>query len=713
MGKDRKNSGQVLASDLVPVAVEEWSVAPASLDDWAVEAQETEPTSPRPPKKKKASASSKKNTDGEAPAEGLDETPKKTSKKLASKGKKGAEKSSDGAPETQKNSASVDGMALEVQKTPQPEVAPSPSPKVLEALPVAVGLDAWAEPEPVSLDQWGIEDSETEDNTRPALIKEDSEIDQFVDVFETDKLDFESLDEYLESDHHPVLAESHGSETHAPLDDTPLPEDSFRAAEELYKAEALPDVTMTTGSLNLDFNVDSDSIQLDLSSTPEPQNKLNTDDNVDSFVLDFEVAQDDFEGSLDVPANDASDDAEDSMEVSEKFFEEQGQAPSITPTQTRTVQVNFLEQELSEGLAPRDPKDESKAVLINNDEDLGLDIDDLSLPGTELETVANFNVSTEESFDFAIKDQDEEEGFFDLRTVATMIESSESLEEESAAAHFESYNKTKPFEVVEVANEGEEAVDATPSLTSNPLVTAPALPDNSLVSKPALVSAPFASTDSLPPIVLSPSDLADHQVVVLTLEDLRENSHLAVLCLSERDLAANHRIVFNLDETYFLDNGIQQNMYGVIILKASDLVHPEALEETTPAKKEVARGKIRKVNKEFKASLWDRISPYLLSTKVNLWACFFLVLAISTVYQFKYSWTTVSEERYQEIKFKSSAFGWYTSTMFKYRTQDSAWRWFGQQLLRPSDYEKAIEQSSSAWIYYDKSQEDEVGDRFE
>ena len=712
MGKDRKNSGQVSATEVIPVALEEWSVAPVSLDDWAVEPpQEAEPTTPSP-KKKKASAASKITSDSELAIEALAEAPKKSNKKSASKGKKGSVKSSDEAVEAQDNSGSVESLVPEVKKKSQLEVSSTRSAKVLEVQPIAVAIDDWAEPEPVSLDAWGTEDSE--EVVPDPIVKEESKSDQFVDVFETEQLDFESLDDYLESEHHPVLAENDGAEPHASLNDTPLPEDSFRAAEELYEDNTLSALTVTTESIKLDFNVDSESIQLDLSMTPAPKNNVELQDVNDSFDIDFDVPQEEFEGSPELDSDGSEGNAE-------NFLGVKVSGPSITPTQTRTVEIKFLEQELLESIAPRDEDDQSNTALINHDEDLGLDIDDLNLPGTELETVANFNVSSEESFDFAVRDQDEEDGFFELRTVATMIQTSESLdglegEEESAAAeHFESYNKTKSLDVDQDVKEisslvntrssvEPEQVDDLPSVVSTPSSEAPSFTVNNLYT---------AESDLSEPIILASSDLADQQVVVLTLADLRKNSHLAVLCLGERDLAVNHRIVFDLNESYFLDNDIQQNVHGVIILKASDLVHPELLEEIAPTKKEVSRAKVRKATKGVKKSFSDRLFPYLLSVKVNLWACVILVIAISIVYQFKYSWTTVSEERYQEVKFNSSPFGWYTSTMFKYRTPDSAWRWFGQQLLRPSDYEKVIEQSSSAWIYYDKSQQDDVGDSFE
>ena len=201
-------------------------------------------------------------------------------------------------------------------------------------------------------------------------------------------------------------------------------------------------------------------------------------------------------------------------------------------------------------------------------------------------------------------------------------------------------------------------------------------------------------------------------VVTLTEADLRENNQLAVICLSERDLASQHRIVIELSPNFFVDNDIQQNIHGVILLKSSDLAHPEAIEVAKAPRKEMG-ARIRKPKAEGKSTAISYIFAIMSSTKANLLAWPFLIMGIAIGFHFKYSWTTISEERYQYIRTESSTLDWIYPKMFKYRTQDSSWRWYGQQLLNTSDYKKMAEQSSLAWLFYDDSQEENVGDSLE
>ena len=583
MGKTRKDSVKLSAVDVVPVTLDEWSVVPASLDDWAMEPGSPEPA---PKRKKKSTTEAKEALKSENNTEDKDSSPKKTSKKTAGERKKRTPKA---------KVLDIDEKA-EVDKASQggaPTVSTDPV--------VAVSLDDWADPEAIQLDQWTLEDEEPKAE------------DLFDSAFDGEGLEFENLGDNLEAENHPVLPENHGLETHTPLDDTPLPEDSYRAAEEFFE-EALPELTLsTTGSLDLDF--DGDSVNLNLEQTSIPAR--------DEFDPEESVAGSSFEVDFDVPL----DELDGPVEVSENIFEEHGPAVSITPIQTRTVEVKFLESELMEGLAFRGKNEDTESSLITNDEDLGLDIDDLDLPGSEIETVGLFKAPEEMSFDFDVKD-DEGDGFFDLRTVATMIDMAETLEDEKPKGgsqtaeprlsfdsegdlddHYqEIYASDKMKEPqndseVEVENFGEHHdLDFHPPELQHELQNE------------------FQKSVSLQPLVLTTQDLAEQQMVVtLTEADLRENNQLAVICLSERDLASQHRIVIELSPNFFVDNDIQQNIHGVILLKSSDLAHPEAIEVAKAPRKEMG-ARIRKPKAEGKSTAISYIFAIMSSTKANLLA---------------------------------------------------------------------------------------------
>ena len=209
---------------------------------------------------------------------------------------------------------------------------------------------------------------------------------------------------------------------------------------------------------------------------------------------------------------------------------------------------------------------------------------------------------------------------------------------------------------------------------------------------------PSSFTDAL---ALEENDLASsHQTPVLrlTASDLRENSQLAVIRLSESDLSSEHRVVHELEPTFFEEHGIAVNSNGVILLTPTDLAHEEE-QEAPPSRS-------RRRTREVKESFWtnERISKY------SIYAIVFCLFAIPTVYYFKYTWTTVSGEQYTEIKEETGGVDWIMKTMFKYRTEDSSFRWFGRQLLSPNAYQRAEQERSMLWLRYVNSGQAGQGD---
>ena len=85
-------------------------------------------------------------------------------------------------------------------------------------------------------------------------------------------------------------------------------------------------------------------------------------------------------------------------------------------------------------------------------------------------------------------------------------------------------------------------------------------------------------------------------------------------------------------------------------------------------------------------------------------------MAIPSIFHFKFSWVTIPESRFEQIKEKASGYDWYMETMFQYRTKDGGWRWFGRQRLNSNAYERVSEEDSMAWLKYSNSGKPNVGD---
>jgi hypothetical protein len=549
-----------------------------------------------------------------------------------------------------------------------------------EPIVQAISLDDWEDPEPVSLEAWSVSESEmvevdlsTEEDLNPDFISEEEPL-------------FEALDLEAEEQKHPVLPEVVDLESEALQEDCNLPEDSFSGHVSDFVTQ--PELEIDEPSLELDTAAEIDDSEIKISENSDNKDIFDPEESIggESFALDFE---------------ESIESLEESVEVSENIFEESPEeaAISITPTQTRTVEVKFSEKDLMEGTGFRDLSAETESPMITSEEDLGLDIDDLDLPGTELKTVTGFGPPREESIDFNIHDDDDEgDGFFDLKTVATMIESHETLELDTPPPHGE----LPPSEVLDLSA-SEEPLEQSQT--------------EALIAKENIHIQEHLHAEELAeeietPVALAVGDLAqEHQlpVIALSSQDLRENNHLAVICLSENDLASNHRVVVELEDEFFEAHDIQRNSLGIILLKACDLAPVDVQETSTATTAKTKIERTRKVKTPSGKSNWD--DKKLI--KACLVASTLFILGSIIGFHFKYSWTTVSEEQYEELKATSSAFDWYYSGMFKYRTKDSAWRWYGQQKLRASQYEKASEASNFSWLFYFNSGRENIGDRLE
>jgi hypothetical protein len=545
------------------------------------------------------------------------------------------------------------------------------------------------------------------------------------------------------------------------------------------------------------------------SSKTDPQTERHTSENSESSIETADPKSPKVENETKLDLDDSGSDIADSelegpIDFSENIFEDaqaQKASENITPTRTVKFDANSEAAEIDDG---EDQIPSHEPSLLTDNEDLGLDIDDLSLPGTETETIPPEAVHAAEPQEVEFKEED----LFDPPTVATISSSidfdleeepqdnmdaetkmaqpeegtSESvdseqedfsidIEEEEAGAEtpnmdieitgtadevtvdsdddiLTSEDDTSDLGI-EINHDVEIELGAEPELQKEPEVNASTeqpSEDNSTIDASAViansssVAEPESNTTeplessktkiidlqnedlvSAHAIQLSEQDLASEQVLrlsqmdlatehrqpVLRLSevDLYENSTLPVIKLNEIDLASHHRIVFELPITFFEEKDIDRNERGVILLKAEDLVDPSVLEEDELDDKPKRSERKRKTRTP-KESKWDdqRI------IKVCLYSIAFFMVAIPINFHFKYAWVTVDETRYAEIQENTSGFDWYFKTMFKYRTEDSSWRWYGRQKLNSSAYEEASSESGMAWLKYEDSGSPNIGD---
>jgi len=213
-------------------------------------------------------------------------------------------------------------------------------------------------------------------------------------------------------------------------------------------------------------------------------------------------------------------------------------------------------------------------------------------------------------------------------------------------------------------------------------------------------------------VKLSVADLAEsHQLGVLRLteSDLRENSQLAVVRLHECDFADRHRKVIELDLNFFINHGIDRNAKGVILLKAEDLVDPSVLDEEEQNARIKPTTSTRKSKvKESKPSKFNDAMIIKYSALVIVFCLFALPLS----FHFKYSWVTVSDKKYAEVKDNAGLIDWLYEGVFKYRTNDSFFRWYGRRKLTPKAYEAASKSGETMWLFYEKGDAPNQGDNW-
>jgi hypothetical protein len=169
----------------------------------------------------------------------------------------------------------------------------------------------------------------------------------------------------------------------------------------------------------------------------------------------------------------------------------------------------------------------------------------------------------------------------------------------------------------------------------------------------------------------------------------------------------NHRVVIDLESSFFDEHQISRDENGVILLQASDLVDPSLAHKGRPsASLKRARAKSPRVQK-----------TSFLDEKFIIKACLILIplllIGSGLAFHFKYAWVTVSDDRYEDIKSESDGIGWWTEKAFKYRTENGSMRWFGRRYINAPSYEKVSEQSIAPWLFYSNSGSRNAGDQLD
>jgi hypothetical protein len=192
----------------------------------------------------------------------------------------------------------------------------------------------------------------------------------------------------------------------------------------------------------------------------------------------------------------------------------------------------------------------------------------------------------------------------------------------------------------------------------------------------------------------------------LSENDLFINSDETVLRLRSIDKKVNHRVLIDLDESFFAENDITVNTGGTIVLKHEDLVNQEVdeLDESSDIAEEVPKKSVRvkRAKREVKKGISDaQIVRY------SMYVIIIIIFLLPFTFHFKYSWETVSEERFEEASQKSYDY------FLKYRTDESWHRFYGRQLLDRNSYEKAAEENGFfTWFLYSNSGSIQRGDSY-
>lgn len=541
---------------------------------------------------------------------------------------------------------------------------------VLEVEPQAISLDSW-EPKPVSLDDWSVEPE-----TSPPVELESIEAD-IPPAEETPP----------EVDDQPITRTVLVSSDDIGLDEEPETSGTSALITNEEDLGLEPDDLDLPGSIKEEVTTVQEQIALEdaveeIVDSPEPELEepleLDTVPTViggeeESIALDeLDLA----ESHSDASEPEPEDELESELELEEDATEEPSLEPETTPEPALELEEDVAPEpalELEEDVTPE------PALELEEDVTAQPAQEGASLEAEPAPAQIDHGLDGEgdiQDIDLAPDASDEPEGELLSSDVPEDEPESSPIGEELAAAAIPAMAIPG---MVPAAQEDEETDLA-------PVEPAPA------------VDAPLA---------LGSTDLAsNHRAPVLKLgdEDLMANAVAPVIRLKEIDLAENHRVVHELPSGFFEDHGIRCSADGVILLQPADLVDPGVLYEVV--EKAPRRARPRRI-REVKESYWtnERIMKW------SLYAIVFCLIAIPTVYHFKYNWRTVSNERYEEIKAETNGVDWLMQGMFLYRTEDSAFRWFGRQNLTPSAYERAVEESMMPWLFYTNSNNEGFGDR--
>ena len=141
-----------------------------------------------------------------------------------------------------------------------------------------------------------------------------------------------------------------------------------------------------------------------------------------------------------------------------------------------------------------------------------------------------------------------------------------------------------------------------------------------------------------------------------------------------------------------------------MLLSAEDLVDPSCL--APAALPRIRKARVRKEGSSFTDEKLIRWSLYVILG---------VMVLLPIRFHFRYSWTTISEQKYESFKEKSATIDWLWKDMYMHRTPESGIsRYYGRQLLNTSAYEKAQEKYGFVtMLLFENSESRHRGDDFE
>jgi len=462
-----------------------------------------------------------------------------------------------------------------------------------------------------------------------------------------------------------------------------LIEEPFEPAEPVPSVDDLAFPPTTMENVELDFDSETQTQEnLENETSAELEPELESTESVDELDL---TEEGDSAVELE-PLPEISSEDKDGLNLTEEdSSDELEPLPEISPEDNNIDELDFSEDDTSDELQPLPEAPSSSDVIeeLNFSEEDNSETDDLEpLPdiSSDTEDIEDLDLS-EDDTDLELETSSDSEDIQGLdisendSAVILPISASEPelAEEETLDAHDDDSTRLIESEEPIALEQTELAASVEPSAVS-------------------LGNSDLAETHW---IKLTEHDLASHHqlgVLRLTENDTRENSDLAVIRLHEIDFADRHRKVIELDPHFFEDHNIEKDAQGVILLKADDLVDPSCLEEPVVKTKRERKSKI----KEVKPSMFTDAMIVKVCSIISL----FCIIVIPIVFHFKFSWVTVSQKKYDEIKAEADPVNWYLKTMFLYRTPDSSMRWYGVRKLKPNAFRKAENDGAMMWLKY-------------